>query len=124
MQLSQELPDYTYALRGADGASARVNERVLVRSFIIAPEALIEDWPVASATLLEPAHWQPVLDLAPELVLLGTGDRQVFPPAAALAACLSRGIGVEVMSNDAAARTYSVLASEGRRVAVALILRG
>lgn len=124
MQLSQELPDYTYALRGADGASARVNERVLVRSFIVAPEALIEDWPVASATQLEPAHWQPVLDLAPELVLLGTGDRQVFPPAAALAACLSRGIGVEVMSNDAAARTYSVLASEGRRVAVALILRG
>lgn len=124
MQLSHELPDYTYALRGADGTSARVNERVLVRSFIVAPEALIEDWPVASSALLEPAHWQPVLDLGPELVLLGTGDRQVFPPAAALAACLSRGIGVEVMSNDAAARTYSVLASEGRRVAVALILRG
>lgn len=124
MQLNHELPDYTYALRGADGTSARVNERVLVRSFIVTPEALIEDWPVASSALLEPAHWQPVLDLGPELVLLGTGDRQVFPPAAALAACLSRGIGVEVMSNDAAARTYSVLASEGRRVAVALILRG
>ena len=122
MQLSQELPDYTYALRGADGASARVNERVIARSLIVAPEALIEDWPVTSAAMLEPAHWQPVLELNPELVLLGTGDRQVFPPAAALAACLGRGIGVEVMSNDAAARTYAVLAGEGRRVAVASIL--
>ena len=49
-------------------------------------------------------------------MLLGTGARQVFPPAAALAACLRRGVGIEVMSNAAAARTYTVLAGEGRRV--------
>ena len=50
------------------------------------------------------------------LVLLGTGANQVFPPAASLAACLRRGVGIEVMSNAAAARTYTVLAGEGRRV--------
>ena len=57
-----------------------------------------------------------MLALQPELVVLGTGATQVFPPAAVMAACLTRGIGIEVMTNAAAARTYSVLAGEGRRV--------
>lgn len=116
MQLNLERPDYQYFLRGADGSSALVNERRLTASFIIAPEALVEDWPVRDASAIAAADLEPLLALAPELLLLGTGARQVFPPAAALAACLRRGVGIEVMSNAAAARTYTVLAGEGRRV--------
>ena len=116
MQLSLERPDYQWFLRGADGTGALVNERRLSASFIIAPEALVEDWPVRDAAGLTPADLEPLLALAPELVLLGTGANQVFPPAASLAACLRRGVGIEVMSNAAAARTYTVLAGEGRRV--------
>ena len=116
MQLNLERPDYQYFLRGADGGSALVNERRLTASFIIAPEALVEDWPVRDASALAPTDLEPLLALAPELLLLGTGARQVFPPAATLATCLQRGVGIEVMSNAAAARTYTVLAGEGRRV--------
>ena len=116
MQLNLERQDYTYLLRGADGTGALVNERRLNAGFIIAPEALVEDWPVRDAAGLTPADLEPLLALAPELVLLGTGANQVFPPAASLAACLRRGVGIEVMSNAAAARTYTVLAGEGRRV--------
>lgn len=123
MQLSHERPDYGFVLRGADATSARVNDQVLTRSFAIAPDHLLEDWDApASAAALEPAHLAPLLDLQPELVVLGTGERQVFPPAAALAACLTRGVGIEAMDNAAAARTYNVLAGEGRRVVVALLL--
>ena len=57
-------------------------------------------------------------------VLLGTGERQVFPPAAAMAAGLRRGVGIEVMTNAAAARTFNVLASEGRKVVAGFILPG
>ncbi len=116
MQLTLERPDYTYYLRGADGAQALVNERVLTRSFILAPDTLIEDWPPLDAAALAPADLDPLLALNPELVVLGTGERQVFPDTAVLAACLTRGIGLEVMGNAAAARTFSVLAGEGRRV--------
>ena len=116
MQLNLERPDYQYFLRGADGGSALVNERRLTASFIIAPEALVENWPVRDASALAPTDLEPLLALAPELLLLGTGARQVFPPAATLATCLQRGVGIEVMSNAAAARTYTVLAGEGRRV--------
>ncbi|WP_447729840.1 Mth938-like domain-containing protein [Pseudoxanthomonas suwonensis] len=123
MQLSHERPDYGFVLRGADARSARVNDRILTRSFAITPDRLLEDWDApASPDALEPAHLARLLDLQPELVVLGTGERQVFPPAAAMAACLTRGIGIEAMDNAAAARTYNVLAGEGRRVVVALLL--
>lgn len=122
MQLNLERPDYQYFLRGADGTGALVNERRLTASFIIAPEALVENWPVRDAAAIGAADLEPLLALEPELVLLGTGANQVFPPAAALAACLRRGVGIEVMSNAAAARTYTVLAGEGRRVVAGFLL--
>ena len=116
MQLNLERPDYTYFLRGANGEQALVNDRTLRASFILAPDALVEDWPARDAAGLSPADVEPLLALNPELVVLGTGTNQVFPGAAVMAACLSRGIGIEVMTNAAAARTFSVLAGEGRRV--------
>ena len=122
MQLCFERPDYTYFLRGADGAVALVNERRIERSFVIAPESLVEDWPVVEAGTLTPDDLEPLLALEPEVIVLGTGREQVFPPPAVMAAALSRGIGIEVMANRAAARTFHVLASEGRKVVAGLIL--
>ncbi|HIY70560.1 MAG TPA: Mth938-like domain-containing protein [Candidatus Luteimonas excrementigallinarum] len=122
MQLHLDRPDYDYYLRSADGSSALVNERRLTRSFVVAPDALIEDWPVRDAGSLGMPELEQILALSPALVLLGTGPRQVFPPAQIMAACLSRGIGLEAMANDSAARTYHVLAGEGRRVVAAFIL--
>jgi len=122
MQLSEDRPDYAFALRAADGRHAKVNDRVLTRSFLIAPDKLVEDWPVAALAELRPEDLAPVLALSPALVLLGTGSRQGFPEPAVLGACLTRDIGLEAMSNDAAARTYNVLAAEGRKVVLAMIL--
>lgn len=122
MQLNLERPDYLYFLRGADGASALVNDRRLTRSFVVAPNTLVEDWTVANAGSMTPADLDALLDLNPELIVLGTGATQIFPPAAVMAACLQRGIGIEVMTNAAAARTYSVLAGEGRRVVAGFVL--
>jgi uncharacterized protein len=116
MQLILERPDYEFFLRRADGRGALVNERTLDRSFIITPNALIEDWPVRDVQHMLPADLDALLALAPELVVLGTGAIQVFPPAEVMAACLTRGIGIEIMDNAAAARTFNVLAGEGRRV--------
>ena len=122
MQLNLERPDYAFSLRGADGAHALVNDRVLHSSFVIAPDTLVEDWPVVDARTMDPSHLDALLALQPELVLLGTGATQVFPPPAVLAACLTRHLGIEVMTNDAAARTYSVLAAEGRRVVAGFVI--
>lgn len=124
MLLHLEQPDFEYFLRGADGVGAKVNERELRRSFILSPRQLIEDWPVLDIRAMTPADLEPMLALSPELVLLGSGASQAFPPPVTMAACLSRGIGLETMTNDAAARTFNVLASEGRRVVAGFVLGG
>ncbi|HEX8777482.1 MAG TPA: MTH938/NDUFAF3 family protein, partial [Rhodanobacter sp.] len=44
--------------------------------------------------------------------------------AAFMAGFLGRGIGIEVMDNAATARTYNLLAGEGRHVVAAFMLPG
>lgn len=58
---------------------------------------------------------------APEVLLIGTGLKQHMLPAAVTRPLLDIGIGVEVMSTQAAARTYNILMAEGRRVVAALL---
>ena len=122
MQLTQDAPDYRYQLRGADGQAARVNELELRESFLLAPDRLVEGWRPRSIAELQPADMEAVLALEPAVVLLGSGAKLQFPAPPVLAACLTRGIGIEVMDNGAAARTYNLLATEGRRVVAAFLL--
>ncbi len=122
MQFIHERPDFAFVLRAADGVSALVNDLRLSASFILAPDRLIESWAATDASRLTPEQLVPLLALDPELIVLGTGATQVFPPPEVQAHCLGRGIGLEPMSNAAAARTFNVLASEGRRVVAGFVL--
>jgi uncharacterized protein len=56
-----------------------------------------------------------------ELLLIGCGQRMTLIPAKLRAALRSHGVVIEPMDTGAAARTYNVLAAEGRKVAAALI---
>ena len=56
-----------------------------------------------------------------EFLLLGTGATQVFPPPEIRRAFEDAGLGLEIMSTGAAARTYNVLLAERRAVAAALM---
>ncbi len=56
-----------------------------------------------------------------DVVFVGTGAEIAHLPQDFRQACEEAGLGVEAMSSPAACRTYNVLLSEGRRVALALI---
>ena len=116
MQLNLERPDYQYFLRGADGVSALVNDRRIECSFVIAPDALVEDWPVRDAGAMAPSDLDALFAQEPELIVLGTGATQVFPPAVVMTTCLQRGVSLGGINKAAAARAYWVLAGEGMRV--------
>jgi uncharacterized protein len=90
---------------------------------------------VSSLPQTPPADWAPQRfeDLTPhdfeilavsgvELVIFGSGTRLRFPQAAWLKSLMAMGIGLETMDTPAACRTYNILASEGRKVIVALII--
>ncbi|RDI98306.1 hypothetical protein DVT68_14650 [Dyella solisilvae] len=122
MDLTLDRPGSYLFVRRVDARSITVVDRELTASFLLSPERAVENWPVAASTELNDGHVAAILELKPEVVLLGTGERQVFPPAAFMAGLLRRGVGIEVMDNAAAARTYDLLAGESRRVVVAFIL--
>lgn len=56
-----------------------------------------------------------------DVLFVGTGADVAHLPDALLSTLQTAGIGVEAMASPAACRTYNVLLSEGRRVALALI---
>jgi uncharacterized protein len=96
--------------------------RILTRSFVIAPDRLIPDWPPQVLAELAAAHFEVIAAMEPEVVLLGSGAATHFPRSDFLSPLTSRGIGVEVMDTGAACRTYNILSADGRRVAAALLM--
>jgi len=89
-------------------------------SVIVLPER-IEPWTVADFASLTEAHFAALAALAPEVVLLGTGNRLRFPHPRLTAALARARIGLEVMDVQAACRTFNILAAEERQVAAALL---
>lgn len=124
MQLTLENPDFLYYLRGSNADGVLVNDQRIAASFLLAPRELVPGWRPRNVSELVPADLDPVLAMNPSVVLLGSGQQLRFPTPEVMAACLTRGIGIEVMDNAAAARTFNVLATESRRVVAAFLLPG
>jgi len=94
----------------------------LITPFILAPHILIENWLTPSINELKLADFKPVLELDPEIIVLGTGARQAFPPAQLISELNQAGVGVEIMNTAAACRTYNFLMTDGRKVAAAIYM--
>ncbi|MBI5041973.1 MAG: Mth938-like domain-containing protein [Gammaproteobacteria bacterium] len=122
MRFAEDSNDARYLIRAYAPGRVTVNEDALTRSLIVSAEQLIRDWPPQGFEELTPVHLRTVIELRPEILLLGTGAQLRFPHPSLLAELHSQGIGIEVMDTAAACRTYNILVSEGRRVAAALLM--
>lgn len=121
MDLSEQRPGDHYFLRAVSPAGIQVVDTVYTASLLLTAQRLVTDWPVTGVGGLGEDTLAPIWELEPELVILGTGTRQRFPAREVQMEFLKRQIGLEVMTLDAAARTFNVVVSEGRRAAAALI---
>ncbi|HEY6281226.1 MAG TPA: Mth938-like domain-containing protein [Burkholderiales bacterium] len=92
------------------------------KNLIVLPERLMQ-WDVAAFEALSKQDFEFLANLAPEIVLLGTGASLRFPHPALSQSLASARIGLEVMNTPAACRTYNILMAEGRKVAAALLLK-
>jgi uncharacterized protein len=81
----------------------------------------IENWSVERFDALTAEDFRFLKELEVDIVLLGTGPRQRFPHPRLTAPLVQARIGLEVMSMQAACRTYNILVAEERRVAAALL---
>jgi uncharacterized protein len=122
MKFHLDAPGSLNVVRGYAPGRLRIGERTHTSSVIVTATAVIEGWRPASMEELTAVDLEPLLGLAPEVVLLGTGAHQRFPDSAILRLLYEQRIGVEIMDTSAACRTFNVLVGEGRAVAAALIV--
>lgn len=122
MKMALDNPSGVNVIRSYEPGRVQIREKVFTRSLIVSPDRLLPDWQATAPGALRATHLRPIIDLRPEVVLLGTGEIQVFPEAAIFTALMDLGIGFEIMDNAAACRTYNILIAEDRRAALALVL--
>lgn len=111
-------------IRGYGAGEVRIGEVVQHAPCIVMADRLILDWQARDVATLGPADLEPLFALNPNVVLLGTGAKQIFPGSAVRQAFAARKVGLEVMDLGAACRTFNILVQEERRVAAALFPGG
>jgi uncharacterized protein len=111
-----------YAIQRYDVGVIIIAECSYRESLILLPDRVIENWPPNSVNDLAEEDFHQLMELEPEIVLLGTGPQQQFPHPSLTQPLMQQRIGLEVMDTAAACRTYNILMAEGRRVAAALFM--
>jgi uncharacterized protein len=122
MQFTQIAEDGRNMITGYAPDHVVVNGVRYSGSLILRPDALLPSWPVPNIGMLtlEALAW--IRERPPEILLLGTGERQSFPAKALWRALRAEPWGLEIMDTAAACRTYNLIMAEGRAVAAALIV--
>jgi uncharacterized protein len=122
MRFTQDSTSASNLVRAYGSGELRVNDNVYRSTIIVSASAVQAAPDIRSMEDLAGLDPSRILSQGPELVLLGTGPRQIFPAASFRAQFLSAGIGFEVMDTGAACRTFNVLVAEQRPVVALLML--
>lgn len=102
-------------IRRVERGQLQVGDELVTGSAVLTADEVVHNWAPPA-----PGDWSTddvdrLMDLEPELVVVGTGWSPVLPPRELVFAMARRGIGIEFMDTPAAARTFNILVAEGRR---------
>jgi uncharacterized protein len=122
MKLHLANPRTGYTLTGYGTGYLAVNGIRYEHPLIVTPDAPPTQWKVDGLTTLTAETTGLLLDETPEIVIIGTGQTQIFPHPSQLRPLIEARVGIEIMNTPAACRTYNVLVAEGRRVLAAMFL--
>ena len=119
LQIAQTEGQNTFTAYGEGYVS--VNAIRHNSNLIVLPDRLIPNWTTASFETLSIADFEFLASLGSEIILLGTGNQLRFPHPELTQPLIQARKGLEVMSIQAACRTYNILISEGRKATAALL---
>ncbi|SLN55075.1 Mth938-like domain-containing protein [Roseisalinus antarcticus] len=114
MRLNEIVYNDSRPIDGYGPGFFRIGGEVVSGAVVVSPHG-VQSWGG-----VEDAETLLALAGSVDVILVGTGAEIAHLPGPLREALEQAGIGAEPMSSPAAARSYNVLLSEGRRVAVAL----
>jgi uncharacterized protein len=109
-------------LTGFGPGWVRIGTQEYRENVVLTPERIGTGFAPRGFDALEQSDYAALLADSPEIVLLGTGEKQRFPKPSLLRDLIDARVGIEVMDTRAACRTFNILVGEGRRVTAALIV--
>ena len=122
MKLHSDDTQQYQTVTGYDASGVEINAQRFEYSLTVLPEVAPRAWNVARFEDLAVEHFEQIAADKPDVVILGTGERQRFVHPRLIASLSNLRIGVECMDSQAACRTYNILMGEGRKVTLALII--
>ena len=99
-----------------------INEQRYEHPIVVTAENAVMPWAPTSFETLTAEHFEALLELTPEIVLLGTGRSLRFPHPRLTRPLAEAHIGFEAMDTKAACRTFNILMAEGRQVVAAMLV--
>ena len=122
MQFTREQ-NSAITVRQVEPGQLRIGNDIVHHNVLLTADREICSWSIEDIDQLSESDLQRIIDAAPEMIVVGTGWKAVFPPRELVFALARRGIGFETMDTPAACRTFNILINEGRRAAAALIVK-
>ena len=107
-------------MRSVSNGQFIIGDQIWSDPIALTSAGVLDNWTAPPIESLSIDSLGSILELEPELVLIGTGSQQLLPDRNLMFAMARSGVGLEVMDTAAAARTFNVLLGEGRSVASVL----
>lgn len=121
MDLLENRTNHQNIIKSADADYCVIGTHTYKHSIIIPFETDVVSCNITSVTELNQIMVQQLCEYQPEVIILATGSKIIFPATDLLEPLVKQNIGLEVLHNQAAARTFNVLMAEDRK-AVCLML--
>lgn len=122
MLINQEKFTDQFPVQAYEAGKLKINEQWFTQPLVLCFGQKPEHWALQDINQLEQASLQPLLEMKPEVLLIGTGNTLVFPKQKVMQEVLALGVGIEIMDTGAACRTYNLLLAEGRKVIAAVMV--
>ena len=113
MQFTKE-PILDLTIKEIDVKSIKIGDKQINHSIVLSPTKIIGKWSRNNVKKLTLDDFKNIITITPDIILLGTGKNLIFPPRELIFQMAKLDIGLEVMSTQAACRTFNLLISEYR----------
>jgi uncharacterized protein len=122
MKFAEDDNNSKYKITGYESDGVKINGIMHKQSFILSPMELVDDWQPQNLDALKIEHFEAFYTMKPEVILLGTGIKQIFPDREILKYLVQNRIGYEIMDTQAASRTFNIIMAEGRTVVAGMFI--
>jgi uncharacterized protein len=112
-------PDYgnpQTLIQAYDDESILVKDTQYFKNTLIFKDTLLSPWTNKKPSELTSADFLPIIEMRPEIILIGTGEEHLFFSSNIEQLLKKHDIGLETMTTGAACRTFNILVSEERSI--------